>query len=337
MSSDTYRNPVYPATFADPFVLRHGEWFYAYGTNERVESEWAFEVLRSKDLVSWTSLGRCLRARDGSARDYWAPEVAEHDGRLYMYYSVGVEDRDHHLRVAVADDPSGPFEDLGVDLTPAERFAIDAHPFRDEDGTWYLFYAHDVLDGDRPGTSLAVDRLLDMTRLVGEPVTILRATEDWQRFQAERPMYGSVYDWHTLEGPFVVRRQGRLWCTFSGGAWTSAGYGVSYAVADHPFGPWTQPQQGPALLRSLEGWADGPGHNSIIAGPNGEDLLVYHAWDRDRTARRMCIDRLTWSPEGPRTDGPTVLPQPAPGRLLAPADAHPTDATAFPSPAPASG
>jgi hypothetical protein len=46
-----------------------------------------------------------------------------------------------------------------------------------------------------------------MTRLLGEPVTVLRATDNWQRYQAGRhmPMYGGTYDWHTLEGAFVVR------------------------------------------------------------------------------------------------------------------------------------
>jgi GH43 family beta-xylosidase len=28
----TYRNPVYPDIFADPFVLRHEGVYYAYGT-----------------------------------------------------------------------------------------------------------------------------------------------------------------------------------------------------------------------------------------------------------------------------------------------------------------
>lgn len=187
----TYTNPVYPGSFADPFVLRHGDWYYAYGTNDVVESDRAFEVLRSRDLVTWDSLGRCLTDLTGSARDHWAPEVAS-------------------------------------------------------------------------------------------------------------------------EGPFVVRRQGRLRCFYSGGAWTGAGYGVSYALADTPLGPWTEPVSGPALMRTREGALEGPGHNSIVVGPDGTDYLVYHAWDVGRTARRMCIDRLEWTPEGPRTAAPTITPQPVP-------------------------
>jgi beta-xylosidase len=309
----TFTNPVHLGSFADPFVLDHDGWYYAYGTDTLTESPRAFEVLRSKDLVTWDSLGRCLGDLERTSRDYWAPEVALHDGLFHLYYSVGVEDREHSIRVATATRPEGPFTDTGRILTPHERFAIDAHPFRDENGDWYLFYARDVLEGDRVGTSLAVDRLVDMVTLAGDPVPVLRATSDWQLFKSQRPMYGKVLDWYTLEGPFVVRRGGRLWCFYSGGAWTGAGYGVSYAVADTPLGPWTEPEPGPAVMRSRPGALEGPGHNSIAVGPDGQDYLVYHAWDADHTARRMCIDRLDWTPSGPRTNGPTAGPQPIPG------------------------
>ena len=33
------------------------------------------------------------------------------------------------------------------------------------------------------------------------------------------------------------------------------------------------------------------------------------AWDKDMKARRMCIDRLEWTSEGPRCLGPTWTPQ----------------------------
>lgn len=312
----TYVNPVYPGSFADPFVLRHDGWYYAFGTDTQADSPLAFEVLRSRNLVGWNSLGRCLGDLRQSSRDYWAPEVAESGGRFYLYYSFGEGDRGHLIRAAVSDRPEGPYVDSGRVLTPNERFAIDAHPFRDDDGTWYLFYARDRLEGERVGTSIVVDRLADMTTLAGEPVPVVSASADWQRFAADRPMYGGIYDWHTLEGPFVVKRLGRYWCLYSGGAWTGPGYGVSWAVADSPLGPWTEPGgDGPALLRSRPGELEGPGHCSVVVGPDGEDYVVYHAWDPHRTARRMCIDRLAWTPDGPTTSGPTASPQPVPGAL----------------------
>jgi len=312
----TFTNPVYDGYFADPFVLRHDGRFYAYGTNNVEPSDWAFEVLRSEDLVHWTRLGRALPAVDGlDVKDHWAPEVVELEGTFYMYFSAGIDDRDHQLRVATADRPEGPFRYSGHALTADERFAIDASPFRDDDGQWYLYYARDVLDGERPGTTIAVDRLADMTRLEGRARTLLRATGDWQRYRRDREMYGRRFDWHTLEGPFVVKRAGRYWCFYSGGAWTGGGYGVSYAVADSALGPFVEPAaDGPALLRSRPGEVEGPGHNSVVVGPDGNDYLVYHAWDARHTARRMCIDRLEWTADGPRTAGPTLTPQPAPRR-----------------------
>jgi beta-xylosidase len=314
MTDATYTNPVHAESFADPFVLRHDGWYYAYGTDNLTDAPRAFEVLRSRDLVAWDSLGRCLGDLVRTSRDYWAPEVAAVDGRFHLYYSVGVGDVGHSIRVAVAERPEGPFTDTGRVMTPDERFAIDAHPFRDEDGAWYLFYARDVIDGDRVGTSLAVDRLVDMVTLAGEPQIVLRATGDWQLFQAERRMYGRVVDWYTLEGPFVVRRHDRYWLFYSGGAWTGTGYGVSWAVADHPLGPWTEAaSDGPALMRSRPGFLEGPGHNSIVVGPDGADYLVYHAWDPAHTARRMCVDRLEWTADGPRTGAPSVGPNPVPG------------------------
>jgi beta-xylosidase len=309
----TYTNPVYPHYFADPFVLRHEGSYYAYGTGAGGDADHAFEVLRSPDLLRWESLGGVL-ATPGRAPGaaYWAPEVAWDGARFYLYYSVGVGDKGHRLRVAAARAPAGPFEDIAA-LETGGPFAIDPHPFCDADGQWYLFYATDFLEGERVGTALAVDRLLDMTRLAGEPRTVLRASHDWQLFERRRAMYGGVYDWHTLEGPFVVARGGRYVLFFSGGRWENETYGVSYAVAPHPLGPWLEPEPGaPAVLRTVPGRVLGPGHNSVVRTPAGQDYLVYHAWDAARTARRMFVDRLRWTPQGPRSDGPTLTPQPAP-------------------------
>jgi hypothetical protein len=38
-------------------------------------------------------------------------------------------------------------------------------------------------------------------------------------------------------------------------------------------------------------------------------VMVYHAWDPDFTKRRMCIDPLVWTPEGPRCNGPSTGPR----------------------------
>jgi beta-xylosidase len=310
-----YRNPVHEGSFADPFVMTTEDGYLAVGTGSAVEGR-QFELLTSPDLVHWTSIGGALdpvQADLGS--DYWAPEIAEHEGRWFLYYSVGHGDRGHHLRVAVADEATGPYRDAGVNLTPDERFAIDPHPFRDDDGTWYLFFAHDVLEGERVGTMLAVDILDSMTSLRGAARTILPPSQDWQIFLRDREMYGQVYDWHTLEGPFVRRRDGRYYLFYSGGSWLEPTYGVAYAVADHPLGPWTEPTDRPPLLRTVPGRVIGPGHNSVVAGKSDTDdidVMIYHAWDPDQTKRRLCIDPIVWTADAPTVDGPSWEPRELP-------------------------
>ncbi len=312
----TYQNPVYDGYFADPFVLQVGGDYYAYGTGTGLDRDAAgepraFTVLHSRDLRQWRRLGGALVPPPGTLQhSFWAPEVAERDGRYFLYYSSAPagHDEQHRIHVAMAERPEGPFFVQNV-LLPDEGFCIDAHPFHDvKDDRWYLFLAKDYFSG-RTGTGLAVVPLgPDMVRPAGAAREMLRANADWQVYQRNRPLYGQEWQaWHTVEGPCVVAHAGRYYCFYSGGNWQTAEYGVSYAVADHPLGPWEHaPENEPVVLRGRPPHVLGPGHNSYARAPDGTELLVYHAWDEHATARRMCVDPLVWTEAGPRCLGPTL-------------------------------
>ncbi len=315
----TYTNPVWPGYFADPFVLKWQGAYYAYGTGSAVdnglqEDRRMFPLLHSSDLVHWELIGGALiPLNDSDKPSYWAPEVAERDGVFYMYYSAGGREGEHHqLRVATADHPSGPFRDLGTVLLPDEPFSIDAHPFRDpRDGRWYLFFAKDYFEGDHPGTGTAVFPLADdMMSPAGPVTTVLRPQHEWQIFLRNRHWYDRDWEtWSTVEGPFVVAHDSRYYCFYSGGRWETEDYGVAYGIADSPLGPFIDyaDKEGPVVLRGIPGRVLGPGHNSVVVGPDDRtEFLVYHAWDPDRTGRRMCIDPLQWTPDGPRCAGPSI-------------------------------
>ncbi|MBV9867391.1 MAG: glycoside hydrolase family 43 protein [Abitibacteriaceae bacterium] len=314
----TYENPVWPGYLADPFVLKwHGE-YYAYGTGssvgDKLEADGKmFPVVYSKDLAHWEYIGGALEPLSPDGLPYWAPEVAERGGTFYMYYSAAgaVGDETHRLRVATADHPAGPFRDSGRVLLPEEDFTIDAHPFRDpKDGQWYLFFAKDFFD-ERVGTGTAVVPLQDdMMTPAAAPRPVLRASADWHIYERDRRMYDQVWEaWHTVEGPFIVCHDGLYYCLYSGGAWHTPNYGVSYGIAEHVLGPYRDEwsAQGPTVLTGIEGKVLGPGHNSVVIGlDNQTEWMVYHAWDVAKTARRMCIDPLLWTPQGPRCAGPTT-------------------------------
>ena len=321
----TYTNPVYAGSMPDPFVLRHGGRYYAFGTTggERKSDGRIFTLLRSTSLVDWRELGGALTPPSSDpAYQYWAPEVAHNDGTFFLYYAMGgKEEEKFEIRVATSDTPQGPYQDSGTKLLDCEsnRFTIDPHPYKDVDGQWYFFYARNFLDttgGVYPGTALVVDRLIGMTKLAGECRTVVRARHPWTLYQANRRM--DVYDrtfeeWHTIEGAFVRRHRGRYYCFYSGSNYQTANYGVDYVVADHVMGPYTGQGSEARVLKGIPGKVRGPGHHSIVLGPDGRtEYIVYHAWDPAMKVRQLCIDKLVWTPAGPRCAGPTYTPQPVP-------------------------
>jgi GH43 family beta-xylosidase len=306
----TYLNPVYAHDFPDPFILKFAGEYWAYCTGFRRDGR-CFGVMHSRDLVNWRELNGALAPLPGEHPCYWAPEVVYENGQFLMYYSVGNE-KLMHLRVAVAEHPAGPFVDSGHKLTN-EDFAIDAHVFIDEEGTRWLFYAIDFLSHQYIGTGTVRDRMIDSFTLAGEPQPVTRARYDWQVYDPARKEKGGVR-WHTVEGPFVLRRKNLYYQMFSGGNWQNLTYGVSYATSDRIArdDEWEQIADGERvlpILRTIPEQVIGPGHNSVVRGPDNQQLFcVYHRWEGER-GRVLAIDRLDWVGERMTVLGASTTPQ----------------------------
>jgi beta-xylosidase len=319
----TYTNPVYTGSMPDPTVIRYQGVYYAFGTtgDARVNGR-IFTLLRSTNLVRWEERGGAMIPPSSNPHyQYWAPEVTYAGGKFYLYYAMGgVEPERFQNRVAVSAAPEGPYVDTGNVLADSEnnRFTIDPFPFRDDDGQWYFFYSCNFTNtehGEHVGTGIKVDRLVDMTRLAGEGHVVVRPRFDWTLYEANRRMdvYDRTYDWHTIEAPCVLKHDGRYYCIYSGANWQTSRYGLDCVVADHPLGPYTGQGDTARVLHGIPGKVRGTGHNDIVTGPDGHtQYFVYHAWDSAMETRQLCIDKLVWTPDGPRCDGPTRTPQPAP-------------------------
>ncbi len=308
-----YLNPVFPHDFPDPFVLKFCGEYWAYCSGLRSDGG-AFGILRSRDLVNWQEVGSAMPPLPGGYSCYWAPEAIVENGIVYLYYSVG-DEATMQIRVAVAESPAGPFVDSGHRLTQ-EPFAIDAHVFTAPDGRRYLFYATDYLEHERIGTGTAVDEMVDLFTLAGRPRPVSRARYDWQIYDPQRAEKGGVR-WHTIEGPFVLTRKGLFYQMCSGGNWQNPSYGVGYATTATLDGPdeWQQACDGESVmpvLRTIPGEVIGPGHNSVVRGPDNRQLYcVYHRWGGEG-GRQLAIDPLDWA--GPRlfVAGPSFTPQAGP-------------------------
>ena len=156
-----------------------------------------------------------------------------------MYYSSGLGDAGPPAPRRQPDRAHRTLRGPRDVLTPDLPFAIDPSPYRDPSGTWWLFYATDLVEGDRPGTVLAVQRLDGMTRLVGSPEVVLRATGGLAALRGRpRDLRRRPRLAHARGARRPRRRRGRLLLLYSGGNWQTPGYGVAVATASTPEGPW---------------------------------------------------------------------------------------------------
>jgi hypothetical protein len=84
------------------------------------------------------------------------------------------------------------------------------------------------------------------------------------------------WEGNVIEAPSPIKYAGRFYLFYSGNRYTTADYGIGYAVCRGPIGPCTRPQ-GRALLAS-GGQIAGPGAQSPFVDTNGTLRLAYSAW-----------------------------------------------------------
>ncbi|MDX1675055.1 MAG: family 43 glycosylhydrolase, partial [Longimicrobiales bacterium] len=139
----------------DPVLIEADSRFYLFGTAPGIT------VWTSPDLESWRPLppvfdetpGWVLELIPEFDHNIWAPDIYEHDGTYYLYYSVSQFGRNGSaIGVATTptldpEDPEFGWTDHGMVLksVPGRDMwnAIDAHVLHDRDGTpWMSFGSH---------------------------------------------------------------------------------------------------------------------------------------------------------------------------------------------------
>jgi beta-xylosidase len=276
----TYRNPLLPeVVMADPHVIRVDGQYHLYATTHTR----GYDAYVSRDLVNWTNRGLVF---DDPRRGAWAPDVFHHqrgDGKFYLYYTDNIAGAksggpQKQVGVAVADRALGPFRDQAVLATDA----IDAHLYQDEDGALYFYYV-DLFQGFK----IRAQRMSDPLTKQGETTIVIRPTEPWEKVSG-----------HVTEGPFMLKRNGVYYLTYSGTGADSPNYGVGYATAKSPLGPFEKFAGNPIARRG--GKVLGPGHHCVVEGPDRKLWMVYHQkWDDGTNFKRfLAIDPLWFDEQG---------------------------------------
>ena len=270
---------------ADPFILVHDNKYYLYFTKE----EDGFKVYESSDLISWVDRGYCLQRGHQicGQQGFWAPEIIEKDGTFYMVYVA-----DEHLGIATSKSPLGPFVQNKMEFID-EGNMIDGHFFKDDDGIIYLYFVR--FDNGN---------VLHIAKMNEDMVSIDKSSERFL-MRAELPWELSS-GYSVMEGPFVLKHNGKYYLSFSCNHTQSPDYAIGYAVSDNPYGPFIRYENNPILSKTDK--VVGVGHHSFFNRVGDNHLMiVYHRHfsPSQNYPRQVCLDEAEFDGDVIKIDGPT--------------------------------
>ncbi|MFC5466081.1 glycoside hydrolase family 43 protein [Lederbergia graminis] len=280
-------NPVFPGWYADPEARIFEGRYWIYPTYSAIYKEQTFfDAFHSEDLVNWTKVERILSMEDfeWAHKAVWAPSPIERNGLYYIYFSANdIQNNDEigGIGVGVSTRPEGPFKDaLGKPLI--DRFyngaqPIDPHVFLDDDGQAYLYYGG--------------WRHCNVARL-GEDMISIEPFDDGS-------LYKEITPTDYVEGPCMIKRNGKYVFMWAEGGWTGPDYRVAYAISDSPLGPFERIE---TILQQNPDVATGAGHHGYIQVPGTDEYyIVYHRRplpETDRNHRVVCIDKMIFNEDG---------------------------------------
>jgi len=234
-----------------------------------------------------------------------APDLVKYNGKFYL-----TGNSDH---VFVADNPLGPYQDMGLfkNTGPVEKGwngGFDTKIYIDDDNTPYLFWPGRGISGIY-GVKLDPD---DLTSFVGEPVHLFgfNPMHAWERY-GEMNEYPAVA-W--IEGPWIIKRNGVYYLEYSASGTQWKTYAEGYYTATSPLGPYTYAPNNP-LLRKTEGLVTGTAHGSIVKLKDKDEWWQFYTivLSSPPGGRRIGMDKVTFDSDGLMYCKVTDTPQPAPG------------------------
>lgn len=289
-------NPFIPGYFADPTIRKFGDTYYLYATTDGTGNGYGpAQVWTSKDFRTWTN-----HIMDWPTTEVvWAPDVMQTADGLYRYFYC----EPCVLHEGEGPTPLGPWKNvLGSDdaVLVEDRFVhnaitLDGQTFVDDDGQIYIYFGTwGIYDGFGCG--------------------VAKFNPDMKSF-ADKKLILNTEIKDFFEAPFVLKRNGIYYFTYSSGSCHDHTYRVQYATSTvGPMGPYEY--QGCILETNDDRTVHGPGHHSILQDGD-EYYIVYHRHNIPQAThgfnRQICIDELHFTPDGkiekvkPTHDG--VLPR----------------------------
>lgn len=301
---------------ADPAVHVFGDRLYIYPSHDRDSGASEndngdhfemkdYHVFSTDDPMEGEVVdhGKVLDTADipWAGRQLWDCDVAEKDGKYYMYFPLKDKNDVFHIGVAVAECPEGPFVPQPDPIRGS--YSIDPAVFRDGDD--YLMYFGGLWGGqlqryrdnkaleephlepdDAPAIPSRVVRLTaDMMQLAEEPRAVIILDP-----ATGEPLKAGDNERRFFEASWMHKYKGVYYLSYS----TGDTHRLCYATADNPYGPFTY--RG-CIMTPVVGWTT---HHAIVEY-RGRWYLFFHdcvpsggkTW-----LRSLKVTELEYTPDG---------------------------------------
>lgn len=234
-------------------------------------------------------------------RQLWDCDVAEKNGKFYMYFPLKDRNDIFRIGVAVADRPEGPFKALPDPMWGS--YSIDPAVFKE--GNDYFMYFGGLWGGQlqRYRDNKAIENPhLEPDDAVALPSRVAKLSDDMLQFAEEphpvvildpatgKPLTAGDNERRFFEASWMHKYNGKYYFSYS----TGDTHRLCYAIGDNPYGPFTYAG---CLLTPVVGWTT---HHSIIEY-KGEWYLFYHDCkpsDGTTWLRSLKVRKLTYNPDG---------------------------------------
>lgn len=211
-----------------------------------------------------------------AGRQLWDSDVAEKNGKYYLYFSLKDKNDIFHIGVAVADKPEGPFVAQPAPIKGS--YSIDPCVLKDGDGSYYIYFGGlwggqlqryrnnkaieaGVEPADyEPALCAKVAKLSDdMLEFAEDPYDLVILDENGN------PLKAGDHNRRFFEASWMHKYNGKYYFSYS----TGNTHYLCYAVGDNPYGPFTYKG---VLLTPVVGWTT---HHSIVEFKN-KWFLFHH-------------------------------------------------------------
>lgn len=239
-----------------------------------------YHVFSTDDVMHGdiTDHGVVLTASDvpWAGRQLWDCDVAEKDGKYYMYFPLKDQNDIFRMGVAVSDSPEGPFVPQPDPIRGS--YSIDPAVFNDGDGNYYIYFgglwggqlqryrdnkalesAAFPADEEAAIPSRVAKLSADMMQFAEAPKAVV-ITDD-----KGNPITAGDNDRRFFEASWMHKYNGKYYFSYS----TGDTHRLCYAIGDNPYGPFVY--QG-VILTPVVGWTT---HHSIVEY-KGKWYLFHH-------------------------------------------------------------